>query len=79
MRLCITPNGIHDLSGNVKEWTNDNQGTTTDMPPQTIYTTRGGEAGSPSIGLTCATTFAQAASGDSLAGLGFRCCSSTAP
>ena len=79
LAMCATPTGVHDLSGNVKEWTNDNQGMTTDTPPQTIYTTRGGEYGSPSVGLTCATTFAQAAAGDSLPGLGFRCCSSTAP
>lgn len=77
--LCLTPGGVFDLSGNVKEWTNDQQGMTTETIPQPIYVTRGGAYGSPSLGLTCATTFSQAAANASLTDLGFRCCKSTAP
>jgi len=76
--MCIS-GGVHDLSGNVKEWTNDQQGMTTTAPIQPIYVVRGGSYESPQLGLTCQTTFAQASADTSLSDVGFRCCSTTAP
>jgi len=74
LAMCITPDGVRDLSGNVKEWTNDQQGSTSGMPSQPIYVVRGGGYGSPSIGLTCATTFSRASANTTLPTIGFRCC-----
>jgi hypothetical protein len=64
---------ILDLSGNVKEWVNT-QGSSAG-----IYEIRGGSFESPQLGLTCQTTLSQAESTSVLPGLGFRCCSTTAP
>ncbi|MDB4968383.1 MAG: Tryptophan synthase alpha chain [Myxococcales bacterium] len=76
---CVSVAGVHDLSGNAKEWTSDQQGSTSGMPSQPIYVVRGGAYASPSAGLTCGTTFSRASADTALDDLGFRCCSSTAP
>ncbi len=77
--MCLSPTNVRDMSGNAKEWTNDQQGMTSGAMPQPIYVVRGGAYGSPSVGLTCATTFSQASADTSLPDIGFRCCSTTAP
>lgn len=79
LAMCVTPGGARDLSGNAKEWTSDQQGTTSGATPQPIYVVRGGSFLSPQVGLTCSTTFSRAAANVTLEDLGFRCCSSTAP
>ncbi len=76
MAMCVSADGIEDMSGNVKEWTNDPQGMSGGF---TIYTTRGGSYESPALGLTCATVLSQARADTALPTLGFRCCSDTAP
>jgi hypothetical protein len=40
---------------------------------------RGGSFESPQLGLTCQTVLSQAVSSAVLPGLGFRCCSDSAP
>jgi hypothetical protein len=74
LNLCITPSGIHDLSGNAKEWTSEQQGSTTVAPIQPIFVVRGGAYSSPSPGLTCGTTFSRATANTALEDIGFRCC-----
>ena len=66
---CQSTDGVFDLSGNVKEWTDDAPPMTTD-----IYVVRGGSHESPELGLTCQTTLSQAAAGAGQATVGFRCC-----
>ena len=77
LSACTTSDGALDMSGNVKEWTNDRQGMTGSGTP--IYVIRGGSFESPEDGLTCQTTLSQATSDTLLPSLGFRCCSSTPP
>jgi formylglycine-generating enzyme required for sulfatase activity len=68
---------VFDMSGNVKEWTNDSAGTAGDGTP--IYIVRGGSFETPKLGLTCQTLLSQALSTTLLPGLGFRCCRDDAP
>jgi Notch-like protein len=68
---------VFDMSGNVKEWTNDSAGTAGDGTP--IYVVRGGSFETPKFGLTCQTVLSQALSTTLLPGLGFRCCRDDAP
>lgn len=74
MNMCVSPDGTFDMSGNLKEWTNDMQGTT-GSPPENIYVLRGGSYESPELGLTCQTALSQASASTVLANVGFRCCS----
>lgn len=71
--------GAYDLSGNVREWTADPQGTTGAPDHTPIYVTRGGSYLSPELGLTCQTTLSQASEDSQLPTVGFRCCSDTGP
>jgi hypothetical protein len=75
--MCTSGPGALDLSGNVKEWTDDRRGTTDDGTP--IYVVRGGSFESPRLGLTCQTDLSRATADSVLGGLGFRCCSDEAP
>jgi formylglycine-generating enzyme required for sulfatase activity len=75
--MCRTTDGALDMSGNVKEWTNDPRGTSGSGRP--IYVIRGGSFDSPELGLTCGTDLSRATSDTIQATLGFRCCSTTAP
>ena len=75
--MCISPTGALDLSGNVKEWTDDQRGTTMGGTP--IYVIRGGSYESPALGLTCGTDLSRATADTLLPTLGFRCCSDTGP
>jgi formylglycine-generating enzyme required for sulfatase activity len=76
LAMCRTPEGALDLSGNVKEWTNDQRGT---VGGSAIHVVRGGSYDSPELGLTCSTDLSRATVDTLLPTLGFRCCSSTAP
>jgi hypothetical protein len=73
MDTCVTPTGVLDMSGNVKEWVDQ------DGAVDGNHVVRGGSFESPRLGLTCQTTLSQADGSTVLAGLGFRCCSATAP
>lgn len=77
MMMCSSDDDVYDLSGNLREWTNDQRGTTTTGEP--VYVVRGGEYHTPYIGLTCAFDLSQAAADSTLPTIGFRCCSDTAP
>jgi hypothetical protein len=74
LAACQSADGIFDLSGNVKEWTNDPR----TGPPMT-HVIRGGSFESPALGLTCQTDLSQALPDTAQATLGFRCCSDVAP
>jgi hypothetical protein len=79
MTMCVSATGISDMSGNVKEWVDDLQGNTGAPKNESIYVVRGGSYESPRLGLTCQTELSQAAASTVLPGLGFRCCSDSAP
>jgi hypothetical protein len=76
LAMCVSEDGALDLSGNVKEWTNDARGT---VGTQTIYVVRGGSYESPALGLGCATDLSRATGDTLLPTLGFRCCRDTEP
>ncbi|MBU1534399.1 SUMF1/EgtB/PvdO family nonheme iron enzyme, partial [Myxococcota bacterium] len=75
--MCVSDEGVFDLSGNLREWTDDLRGYTTEGVP--VYVVRGGEFHTPSPGLTCSFDQSQAAGTVILPTVGFRCCSDTAP
>ncbi|HJK95636.1 MAG TPA: MopE-related protein [Polyangiaceae bacterium LLY-WYZ-14_1] len=77
LATCESPEGAFDLSGNLKEWTDDSRGVTADG--DAIHVTRGGSLESPRLGLTCQTDLSRAALNTVLPTIGFRCCSDTAP
>jgi hypothetical protein len=79
LAMCSSADGAMDLSGNVKEWTNDTREMTAPPMPRPIYVVRGGSYESPERGLTCQTDLSRATSDTALPTLGFRCCSDTAP
>jgi MYXO-CTERM domain-containing protein len=66
--------GIEDLSGNLREWTDDVVGVTGDN--QWIYRLRGGGYLDPALGLRCDFTGSGYAEGTPANHVGFRCCSS---
>jgi hypothetical protein len=74
---CYSDEGIYDLSGNLREWTDDQRGQTTDGTP--IYVVRGGGYTTPEGGLQCTFDMSQAVADVLLPTIGFRCCSDTAP
>jgi hypothetical protein len=73
MNMCVSMAGAFDLSGNVKEWVNQAGS------DSSVHVVRGGSFESPQLGLTCQTVLSQAVSSAVLPGLGFRCCSDSAP
>ena len=77
LAMCVSPVGAFDMSGNVKEWSDDMRGTTSGGTP--IYVVRGGSHDSPELGLTCATDLSRATADTLLPTLGFRCCDDEAP
>ncbi len=77
LAMCASPDGVLDLSGNVKEWTADPRGSTDSGT--SIYVVRGGSRESPELGLTCATELSRAAADTLLPSLGFRCCDDDGP
>ncbi|MCC6213838.1 MAG: SUMF1/EgtB/PvdO family nonheme iron enzyme, partial [Polyangiaceae bacterium] len=73
---CQTPTTqIHDLSGNVTEWTSTQTGSVPGSPPTPIYQLHGGSYLSPAGGLMCTIGLApRAAANAVLENVGFRCC-----
>ena len=71
--------GLFDMSGNVREWTTEQRGTT--EPPQStpIYVVRGGAYHTPALGLSCTFDYSLAVQNVALPAIGFRCCSNTPP
>jgi len=76
---CASVDDVRDLSGNVKEWTSDQRGTTGAPDNLPIYVIRGGSRESPELGLTCTTELSQATANTALSTLGFRCCADALP
>jgi hypothetical protein len=72
--LCISDFSAFDLSGNLKEWTASQVGSS----PVT-YRIRGGAYDNIDKGLTCQFDFISAEADFYFPNLGFRCCSDTAP
>ncbi len=60
---------VFDLSGNLKEWTND-------AAAPGFYRVRGGSFQSPSVGLACDFTFSVMEADATVPAVGFRCCRS---
>jgi formylglycine-generating enzyme required for sulfatase activity len=77
LAMCESEYGVLDLSGNVKEWTNDPRGVS--EGGAAIYVVRGGSFESPSFGLTCQTDLSRATVDTLLPSIGFRCCRDDAP
>jgi len=74
---CESDDGVFDLSGNLKEWTDDITGQT--GAGIDIAVLRGGAYDSPSSGSTCDFRTSRAAVNAVLPTVGFRCCSDRAP
>ena len=74
---CTASTGVRDLSGNLKEWTDDITGQTAGGVD--IAVLRGGSYESPKLGATCAFRTTRAAVNVIEATNGFRCCRATAP
>jgi Sulfatase-modifying factor enzyme 1/Putative metal-binding motif len=74
---CVSGDGLYDMSGNLREWTNDYRGDTSGGDP--VYVVRCGEFQTPWPGLACTFDLSQAAGTVILPTIGFRCCSDTAP
>jgi len=74
---CVASTGAFDLSGNLKEWTNEITGQTTGGV--NIAVLRGGAFDTPAVGATCDFRTSRAAVNVLEATYGFRCCRATAP
>jgi hypothetical protein len=74
LAACVTPAGVHDLSGNAAEWTSTVTGNTGAPQNLAIYMAKGGSYLTPALGLTCQFTLSRYASTTTLPELGFRCC-----
>jgi hypothetical protein len=74
---CATPLGIQDMSGNLKEWTDEITGQTAGGID--IAVQRGGSYQSPSTAATCDFRLTRAAVNSIEPETGFRCCRATAP
>lgn len=77
MLPCATPLGVQDMSGNLKEWTDEITGTTSGGV--NIAVQRGGSYESPSTAATCDFRLTRAAVNSIEPETGFRCCRATAP
>ncbi|MCA9667210.1 MAG: SUMF1/EgtB/PvdO family nonheme iron enzyme [Myxococcales bacterium] len=91
---CVSQGGIRDMSGNLREWTNDPaykqcssnadcNGTCVSgqcSPLELVgHTVRGGSYDTPSVGLRCDFTFVVLPPAFTFPNVGFRCCSDTPP
>ncbi len=70
MASCTSLDSVNDLSGNLKEWTND--------PVSTGYRVRGGSYDNVQAGLTCDFDATVLPTSFLFPNLGFRCCCTTA-
>jgi hypothetical protein len=77
MTMCVSDDVVNDLSGNLKEWTDDITGQT--PMGVDIAVLRGGAFNTPEAGATCDFRSSRAAVNTVLPTVGFRCCSDTAP
>jgi hypothetical protein len=75
--MCLSDDGIYDLSGNLREWTSEQRGSTTGG--KAIFVVRGGEYHTPAPGLTCQFDLSRQVHDVVLPTVGFRCCSDLAP
>lgn len=75
---CVSTHLVYDLSGNLREWTDDPRSDGTPPDPDG-YTVRGGAYDTPQGGLRCDDTFAVMPETFIFPNLGFRCCSDSAP
>jgi hypothetical protein len=66
---------LYDLSGNLMEWTSDNQV----LGGTTYYAVRGGAFNTPGGGTTCEFSFNILPTGFANNDVGFRCCADSAP
>ncbi len=71
-----TGSSVFDMSGNLKEWTNDITGQSNGID---IAVPRGGSYATPSAGSTCEFRLTRAAVNVVEQETGFRCCKLTAP
>jgi Sulfatase-modifying factor enzyme 1/Putative metal-binding motif len=71
---CFSDDGVYDLSGNVAEWSDTKQGSTTGSPAYDIMSLHGGSYLTPQNGLTCKFDFDVMSTNAVLPSLGFRCC-----
>ncbi|MBK9030471.1 MAG: SUMF1/EgtB/PvdO family nonheme iron enzyme [Myxococcales bacterium] len=76
MGTCASTAGVFDMSGNVKEWTDDITGQSAGV---NIAVLRGGAYDSPGLGATCGFRTSRATVDTVLPTIGFRCCRLTAP
>ena len=77
LSACAASTGVQDLSGNLREWTDDITGTTTGGQP--IAVLRGGAYDTPAEGATCDFRLSRGAANLIESTNGFRCCKATAP
>jgi hypothetical protein len=77
LAACKSVAGALDLSGNLREWTNDITGVT--GTGQNIAVLRGGSYQTPAVGATCQFRTSRAAVNVIEDTNGFRCCRATAP
>ncbi len=77
LATCVAATGALDLSGNLKEWTDDITGRT--AAGVDIAVLRGGGFDTPAIGATCDFRTSRAAVNVIEATSGFRCCRASAP
>jgi hypothetical protein len=75
---CVSHDQVYDLSGNLREWTNDARSDGTPPDPDG-HTVRGGAYDTPSGGQRCDNRFVVMPTDFYFPNLGFRCCSDTAP
>ena len=79
LAMCVSADAVHDLSGNLKEWTDDVRGTTGGADPVDIIVLRGGAFDTPAIGATCSFDTSRLPANAVVDTVGFRCCSGSAP
>ena len=77
LATCVSSPGVRDMSGNLKEWTDDITGQTTGGV--NIAVLRGGSYETPRLGATCDFRTTRAAVNVIESATGFRCCRATAP
>jgi len=77
LSTCVSADNVYDLSGNLKEWSDEITGQTGGGVD--IAVLRGGAYNTPAEGATCEFRTSRAPVNTVLPTVGFRCCSDTAP